>query len=103
MAVKQTMNQELFCLLFKRKKKRKKKASESSRGSVGFFCYFSSEQKCWQGERWNYISYSWSGTRPQAKKGNVLLNVTYWKTESKEVVKEKWGGSERKRKRETRG
>lgn len=65
---------------------------------MGFFCYFSSEQKCWQGERWNYISYSWSGTRPQAKKGNVLLNVTYWKTESKEVVKEKWGGSERKRK-----
>lgn len=45
----------------------------------GIFCYFSSEQKCWQGERRNYISYSWSGTRPQAKKGNVLLNVTYWK------------------------
>lgn len=45
----------------------------------GIFCYFSSEQKCWQGKRWNYISYSWSGTRPQAKKGNVLLNVTYWK------------------------
>lgn len=45
----------------------------------GIFCYFSSEQKCWQGKRWNYISYSWSGTRPQAKKGNVLLNVTYWR------------------------
>lgn len=76
------------------KEGKKKKALESSRGSVGFFCYFSSEQKCWQGERWNYISYSCSGTRPQAKKGNVLLNVTYWKTESKEVVKEKRGGRE---------
>lgn len=37
MAVKQTMNQELFRLLFKRKEK---KASESSRGSVGFFVIF---------------------------------------------------------------
>lgn len=43
------------------------------------FCYFCSEQKCWQEEQWNYISYSWSGTGPQSKKGNVLFKVTYWK------------------------
>lgn len=78
MAVKQTMNQGLFCLLFKRRRGGKKSLREFKR-LCGIFCYFSSEQKCWQGERRNYISYSWSGTRPKAKKGNVLLNVTYWK------------------------
>lgn len=43
------------------------------------------------GKRQNYISYSWSGTRPQAKKGNVLLNVTYWRDRA-EVGKEKREG-----------
>lgn len=47
------------------------------------------------GKRQNYISYSWSGTRPQAKKGNVLLNVTYWRDRA-EVVKEKRGRNETK-------
>lgn len=59
--------------------KEEKKSLGEFKRLCGIFCYFSSEQKCWQGKRWNYISYSWSGTRPQAKKGNVLLNVTYWK------------------------
>lgn len=92
------MNQELFRLLFKRKKK---SLGEFKR-LCGIFCYFSSEQKCWQGERCNYISYSWSGTRPQAKKGNVLLNVTYWKDREQRDCEEKRGGKESKRKKKQR-
>lgn len=64
---------------------------------VLFYFFSSSEQKCWQGKRRNYISYSWSGTRPQAKKGNVLLNVTYWRDRE-----QKGCGREERRKTEKR-
>lgn len=102
------MNQGMFCLLFKRR--RRKKSLREFKRLCGIFCYFSSQQKCWQGERWNYISYSWSGTRPQAKKGNVLLNVTYWKDGEQRVceTKKKWkerkkrGGTESTQKTEGR-
>lgn len=105
--VKQTMNLELFRLFFKREKK---KAFESSRGSAGlyfiFCCYFFSEQKCWQEKQWNYISYSWSGTRPQAKKGNVLLYVTYWRDKRATRLwkrEKKEGGNRPNRERKRKG
>lgn len=93
------MNQELFRLLFKRKKK----SLREFKRLCGIFCYFSSEQKCWQGKRWNYISYSWSGTRPQAKKGNVLLNVTYWKDGEQRGCEREEGREGEQKEKETEG
>lgn len=72
-------------------KEKKKGVQEALWDFFFFFLLFFLWTKVLAGKRQNYISYSWSGTRPQAKKGNVLLNVTYWRDRA-EVGKEKREG-----------
>lgn len=76
MAVKQTMNQELFCLLFKRKEE-KKKASESSRGSVGFFLLFFLWTKVLAGRavKLHFIQLVWHQAPGQERKCTIKCDL----------------------------
>ena len=64
-----------------KKRKRRKNPLWVQEALWDFSVIFSSEQKCWQAKRWNYISYSCSGPQAsgQERKCTIKCDLSYWR------------------------